>query len=224
MNRTVGWALLPVLLLASAACTGTEREPNDDPPRPPAAFADCAVLTQPLTGPSASAGSTGPTRGSTSAPAPSGGETGGPDDTNPPSALPAVTLSCLIGDAEIALDRLRGPAVINLWATWCVPCRKELPAFQRLAERADGTIRVVGVNTSDQRTKAEWFGADFGLRFPNLADPDGRLLRALARQALPITLFVDEQGRIRHRHETGALDDAQLRDLVQRHLGVTVPS
>ena len=245
MNRRLGGALLPLLLLATA-CTATEPGPVVRT-GPPTAFADCGTLTAPPTG------STGPDAAATSpdATSPDAAGTGppvagtGPDvaGTGPPAAstgpdaagtsrpvagqgrpLPDLTLPCFTGGPDVALGALRGPAVINLWASWCEPCRTELPAFQRLSERAGGKVRVVGVNTRDGRDAAQSIGEDFELRFPTLFDPDESLRRALARQILPITLFVDGQGRIRHQDETGALDDAALAALVRRHLGVAVPS
>ena len=114
--------------------------------------------------------------------------------------------------------------MINLWASWCPPCRKELPAFQRLSERAAGQLQVIGVNSRDSRSGAQSIGEDFGVRFPILVDQGEALQRALDRNALPLTVFVDGQGRIRHVDATGALDDARLAELVRRHLGVAVPA
>ncbi|MBE1486489.1 TlpA family protein disulfide reductase [Plantactinospora soyae] len=200
-------SLVPLLLLA-AGCTGSD--PDSEAGPVPAgqttgttAFADCGTLTAPL-------------------PAPTPTDTA--EAAGPGEALPALTLPCLAGDSRVAIGELRGPAVINLWAHWCAPCRKELPAFQRLSERTSGTLRVLGVNARDSRSRAESIGEDFGLRFPTLFDPDDRLRVALGRNVLPITLFVDGEGRIRHRDETGALDDAELANLVRQHLGVAVSS
>ncbi|MGI5146144.1 TlpA family protein disulfide reductase [Plantactinospora sp. CA-294935] len=204
----LGGPLLALVLLA-AACTGPDAEPEAgaapgaEESATTAAFADCAVLTAPVAAPS---GPAGPTPGSG-------------------RLLPALSLPCFVGGGEVAVGELRGPAVVNLWASWCPPCRKELPAFQRLAERAGDRLRVVGVNSGDARPAAQSIGEDFGLEFPNLYDRDKRLLTELGgRAVLPVTLLVDAEGRIRHRDETGALDDAELATLVRRHLGVAVPS
>jgi thiol-disulfide isomerase/thioredoxin len=61
--------------------------------------------------------------------------------------LPDLTLPCFTGGRPVGLADLRGPAVINLWASWCGPCRTELPAMQRLADQAGDRLRVVGVDT-----------------------------------------------------------------------------
>ncbi|MEO3772267.1 redoxin domain-containing protein [Micromonospora sp. B9E7] len=212
MNRRLALFVLPLLLVV-AGCTGGTAD--DDPaPRPAAAerpspFRDCATLATTPT--PASPGSGTPTPGTT-APA-AGGQ-----------ALPELTLSCFTGGAPVALRSVAGPAVINVWASWCPPCRKELPAFQRLSERVAGQLQVVGVNSRDSRSGAQSIGEDFGVRFPILVDQGEALQRELRRNAIPLTLFVDADGRIRHIDATGALDDAQLAKLVRQHLGLTVPA
>lgn len=96
--------------------------------------------------------------------------------------------------------------------------------FQRLAEAMDGRVHVVGVDTRDQRESAQSLAADLGITYPNLVDRDELLRTALGRSTLPLTLFVDGRGRVRHVHDSGALDDDTLAGLLQRHLGVAVAS
>ncbi|MFI6232311.1 redoxin domain-containing protein [Micromonospora sp. NPDC050784] len=138
------------------------------------------------------------------------------------SALPELTLSCFTGGAPVVLRNVAGPAVINVWASWCPPCRKELPAFQRLSERAAGQLQVVGVNSRDSRSGAQSIGEDFGVRFPMLVDQGEALQRELKRNAIPLTLFVGADGQVRHIDASGALDDAKLAELVRQHLGLAV--
>ena len=137
-----------------------------------------------------------------------------------PVELPSFGLACFNGGEEVVLADLRGPAVVNLWASWCPPCRKELPAFQRLAERADGRLHVVGVVAADDREMARALGERLGLTFPNLFDGDDRVRAALGRNFLPMTLLVDADGRVRHLDSSGALDDAALDELIGQYLGV----
>ncbi|RLP88114.1 MULTISPECIES: TlpA disulfide reductase family protein [unclassified Micromonospora] len=203
MNRRLALLVLPLLLLVAGCTTAA-----DDAPAPrsaaaqrPSPFQDCSKLS---TAPQAGAGTAAPG---------TGGE-----------ALPELTLACFTGGAPVALREVAGPAVINVWASWCPPCRKELPAFQRLSERTAGRLQVVGVNNRDSRDGAQSIGEDFGVRFPILVDQGEALQRALKRNAIPLTLFVDAQGRIRHIDTTGALDDARLAELVRQHLGLAVPA
>ncbi|MFY1618234.1 TlpA family protein disulfide reductase [Micromonospora sp. WMMD736] len=212
VTRRLALFAVPLTLFVGG-CTDS---PADDPaPKPAAAerpspFRDCAALGTAPT-PSPGAVSATPDAGATAAAA--GGQ-----------ELPALTLPCFTGGAPVALRDVAGPAVINVWASWCGPCRKELPAFQRLSERTSGRLQVVGVNTRDSRGGAQAIGEDFGVRFPVLVDQGDALQRELRRNAFPLTLFVDAAGRIRHIDATGALDDAQLGTLVREHLGVAVPA
>ena len=118
------------------------------------------------------------------------------------------------------LAALGGPLVVNLWATWCGPCRQELPEFQQYATRVGDRVRVVGVLTSDGAPAGRSFAADLGLKFPMLVDDDGRLLAAVGAAGLPVTLFVDAAGHIAYMYNAQALDEPALANLVARHLGV----
>jgi thiol-disulfide isomerase/thioredoxin len=137
-------------------------------------------------------------------------------------ALPAVELECAAG-GRLAVDAIRGPAVVNLWASWCEPCRDELPALQRLADRAGGKVHVVGIATGDDPDDSVALGDELGLTFPVLDDPQERVLTAVRRKGLPATLFVGPDGRIRHLYNGPILDDAALAALVGQHLGEAVP-
>ncbi|MCP3783730.1 TlpA family protein disulfide reductase [Micromonospora sp. A3M-1-15] len=198
MTRRLAYLLVP-LLLGVAGCTGSTEEPAGRAPATraerPSPFADCAPLTA----------------APPSGPAPSGA---------PGDPLPDLALSCFTGGAPVNVREIKGPAVINVWASWCPPCRKELPAFQRLSERAGGRFQVIGVNSRDSRGGAQSIGEDFGVRFPMLVDQGDAFERALGRNAFPLTVLVDADGRIRHTDSTGALDDARLAELVRTHLGV----
>ncbi|MEU5906279.1 TlpA disulfide reductase family protein [Micromonospora sp. NPDC047527] len=221
MNRRLALLALP-LLLAVAGCTGGTADDDPAPRRAaaerPSPFRDCAALgTSPTAAPSTPAS---PGAGTAAPATPGSGTSTAPGGV----ALPELTLTCFTGGAPVALRDVAGPAVINVWASWCPPCRKELPAFQRLSERAAGQLQVVGVNSRDSRGGAQSIGEDFGVRFPILVDQGEALQRGLNRNAIPLTLFVDTQGRIRHIDATGALDDAQLTTLVRQHLGLAVPA
>jgi thiol-disulfide isomerase/thioredoxin len=116
--------------------------------------------------------------------------------------LPAVTLPALAGDGELALATLTGPAVINLWATWCAPCTEELPDFQRASEAHPG-VRFVGVDETGFGDDAESAGFldGLGVTYEQFVDPDGELAAAVEVTELPATLLVDADGEIAWRHQ-----------------------
>jgi thiol-disulfide isomerase/thioredoxin len=220
VSRRIAALLVPALLLGAAGvaagCTsGREAAARGDTSSP---FADCAALGAPPTA--------AKTTGSPAAPV-----TGTPDPVRAQAGavgrsfpLPDLGLPCFTGGDTVSLRSLRGPAVINLWASWCAPCRKELPAFQRFAERAAGRVHVIGVDTRDDRAAAQSLADDLSITFPTLFDPGEKLRLQLERSVLPITLFVDGEGRVAHVYDSTTLDEALLGELVVRHLGVTVQS
>jgi cytochrome c biogenesis protein CcmG/thiol:disulfide interchange protein DsbE len=110
------------------------------------------------------------------------------------TSVPDVSLPCFTGGQQVALRQIKGPAVINLWASWCGPCRTELPLMQRLADANAGKLRVLGVDTGDERDAGASFAADKSIDMPTLFDGDSKLQKAIASNNLPVTIFVDASG------------------------------
>jgi peroxiredoxin len=130
---------------------------------------------------------------------------------------PDFDLETLGGD-RLRLSDLRGQVVVvNLWASWCPPCRAEMPALQQLFEayREDGLV-VVAVNATDQDSAnaARTFVAEHGLTFPVVLDALGEASRAYALQAMPSTYVVDRRGVIREVVIGGPIRLGTLRSLV----------
>ncbi|MEV7984838.1 TlpA disulfide reductase family protein [Micromonospora sp. NPDC085948] len=230
MNRRLALVILPLLLTLAGCTSGAADDPA---PRRAAAerpspFRDCSTLTARPTAASPGSATPGATAPASPAATPDATVSAtGADATAPAAggqALPELTLACFTGGAPVALRDVAGPVVINVWASWCPPCRKELPAFQRLSERAAGQLQVVGVNSRDSRSGAQAIGEDFGIRFPILVDQGEALQRKLERSFFPMTILVGADGQVRHIEASGALDDAQLAALVRKHLGLTVPA
>lgn len=141
------------------------------------------------------------------------------------SALPALVLPCLTGAATILdLRTVVGrPTLITLWASWCGPCRKELPAFQRIADR--GGVVVLGVNTEDDAKEAVAKLTQLHVTFPSVWDFPGRTLDALLksqpiRKALPITIFMRADGTLAKVYQGSGFTDSTLTAAVQTYLGV----
>lgn len=133
--------------------------------------------------------------------------------------LPAVRLPCLGGSGSIDLAAVQGPAVVNLWAQNCEPCRKEMPVLQQLHEQTD--ITVLGVDFADLRPDlALELAGRVGVTYPSIADVDGALEAPLRLPGLPVTLFVDEAGAL-VATEAGLYETyAELAASVEEHLGV----
>jgi thiol-disulfide isomerase/thioredoxin len=137
--------------------------------------------------------------------------------------LPSPAVDCFDGSGAVRLDTLTRPAVINLWASYCVPCHTELPRLEAFAKAAGASVAVIGVDTADVRGAAQSVIGDLGLTYPMVFDPDQRIYDATAGRGLPATLFVASGGQIRYVYESGTvLDTAHLAALVATYLGVTV--
>jgi thiol-disulfide isomerase/thioredoxin len=141
-----------------------------------------------------------------------------------PDGLPDLVLDCLGGDSTVRLAGLRGkPMVINLWAQWCEPCRTESPFVRQFAQAAKGKVLLLGINYNDPRPElAVEFASLVGWRQPQLSDPDRALGDHLPVPGLPVTLFVDADGKL-VRQYTGALHSYdELVQLTHDALGVTL--
>lgn len=136
---------------------------------------------------------------------------------------PNLDLSALDG-TRVTLADLRGRAVIlNLWASWCGPCRAEMPELQKihLANRDRGLI-IVAVNSTfqDSLPDAQAFVAELGLTFPILLDTDGSVSRRYLLRALPSTFFIDKHGLIQAVIIGGPMRAATLQTQVEELLAV----
>lgn len=133
-----------------------------------------------------------------------------------PDRLPPLRLPCLTPGPDIDLSALRGrPVLVNLWATWCDPCREEMPLLQANYERYRTQVQFLGVDTQDATEPAAEFLADVGVTYPQVVDLDGDLLNHLRIPGLPVTVVLDADGRIAGKH-IGELDQASLDDLLAK--------
>lgn len=105
--------------------------------------------------------------------------------------------SAVLQAPRTSLASLRGkPALINFWASWCEPCRKEAPELERFSRSLGGAGRLVGVDYTDQTDGGREFIRRYGWTFPILSDPDGVYGARYRFSGLPTTVVLDPQGRI----------------------------
>lgn len=134
------------------------------------------------------------------------------------SRAPDFTLTNLEGK-EVTLAEFRGrPVIINFWATWCVPCRREMPAFQRAFEthQADGLI-ILAVNFEEDENLVWPFVDEFDLTFEILYDAQAEVSQTYQVTGLPRTVFVDRQGVIRH-IQVGEVKKEMLEEFLEQIL------
>jgi cytochrome c biogenesis protein CcmG, thiol:disulfide interchange protein DsbE len=107
------------------------------------------------------------------------------------------TLKRLNGEGSLPLSSLRGKVVvINFWASWCDPCKSEAPRFQAAFERYRDRVAFVGVDTTDYSGDARAFLARYGVTYPNVRDPNGRVLHDYGGLPIPRTFVVERSGRV----------------------------
>lgn len=130
---------------------------------------------------------------------------------------PAPDFSLIFADGRRQrLSDLRGkPVVLNFWATWCVPCKAEMPALQALynEQGAGSSFELLAINMHEAAETAAVYGVELGLTFPLVVDPDGQISSSYRVRVLPTTVIVDAQGVVRSQH-LGPLEQQQLRDLL----------
>jgi peroxiredoxin len=94
-------------------------------------------------------------------------------------------------------DWMGKPVVLNFWATWCAPCREEMPEFVAAYDRyQDDGLVIVGVNAQEAASQAAEFMAEYGVDFPVALDTRGDVQQLYNVRGLPTTVFIDREGRI----------------------------
>ena len=139
----------------------------------------------------------------------------------PDTLAPDFTLRQFDGP-NLRLGEQRGRVVmVNFWATWCGPCRVELPQLDKLHAkyRSSGFV-LLGVNIDDDPNAAKALAAKLGLKFPVLFDSDKKVVATYDLNAMPATVLIDRDGKVRHVHRgyrdgMEATYDQQVRALVK---------
>jgi cytochrome c biogenesis protein CcmG/thiol:disulfide interchange protein DsbE len=126
-------------------------------------------------------------------------------------SFPAVSVEQFEG----ILVGLRGrPVVVNIWASWCAPCRTEMPLLQNAADTYAGEAVILGVASADDPREARGFLEDLGLTYPNVFDTTGEIRAALGLTAYPTTYVFGADGTIRAR-VNGGISEQRLAGLIE---------
>ncbi|MFD3524738.1 TlpA family protein disulfide reductase [Streptomyces sp. NPDC058653] len=183
----------------------------------PAVVASAAMLTLAACGGGATSGGGGDTNFVTNT---GGVQTVAVADRQPVDEIAGETLE----GKRLDVADLKGKVVVlNVWGSWCGPCRAEAPYFAKVAKETEAKgqeVAFVGLNTRDaNKGSAIAFEKDYGVLYPSIYDPAGKLIvngfpkGSLNPQAIPSTIVLDREGRIAAR-SLKALDDKKLREMI----------
>lgn len=143
-------------------------------------------------------------------------------DLCPPPGSPAVsgragalgqrTLPCLKPGPAVDLSRLGGgrPVLVNLWASWCLPCQREMPRLEQTYRAYRGRLLILGVDTEDDPNSARSFLTAVHASYPQVVDADGALRIQLHAVGLPVTVLIRPDGSLGYRR-LGEMHPSDLR-------------
>ena len=132
--------------------------------------------------------------------------------------LPTTELDGFGGAGPVQPGEYQGaPLIVNFWATWCEPCKEEMPHFEAFAAEHGEQIPVLGVDVQDAPSNAEEFIEELQITYDLAVDHDGSYFRETQSVHMPTTLFVDADGTIVYR-QAGYMDHDELVGLASEHL------
>jgi thiol-disulfide isomerase/thioredoxin len=131
-----------------------------------------------------------------------------------------INLDCLDGTTGAQLGALKGPMIVNVWGSWCGPCKEEIPILRSFNEKTKGKVALVGVDVEESNLgDGQKFVASSGITWPNLYDPDGRS-REYFGMGVPVTWFIAADGSIVGKKIGAFKDEIELITLTNKYLDV----
>ena len=139
------------------------------------------------------------------------------------AAKPSETLlNCLTGTEKISVESLRGPLIVNVWGSWCGPCKQEMPYFVEFNDQANGKVKLLGIAVEEAKAQdSKDFIISNGMTWPNLYDAKG-ITRANFGMGVPVTWFIDELGTVVYKHIGVVKSTEELIDLTNKYLKVSI--
>ena len=132
----------------------------------------------------------------------------------------AVLLKCLDGKSTVDVGQIKGPALINVWGSWCGPCKEEMPIFVDFYSKYKDKVSLIGISVEEADVQnARDFIKLYGMSWPNLDDPDGST-RGTFGMGVPVTLFIDAQGGVVYKKIGVVTTIEELERDTQKYLGV----
>ena len=132
----------------------------------------------------------------------------------------ATLLKCLDGKSTVDIGQIKGPVLVNVWGSWCGPCKEEMPIFVDFYSKYKDKVSLIGISVEEADIQnARDFVKLYGMSWPNLDDPDGST-RGTFGMGVPVTLFIDAQGGVAYRKIGVVTTIEELENDTKKYLGV----
>ena len=132
----------------------------------------------------------------------------------------SITLDCLDGSDGASINEIKGPAIINVWGSWCGPCKEEMPVLRSFYEKVQGKLALIGVDVEEASIEdGRKFVENYGITWPNLYDADGES-RVYFGMGVPVTWFIAVDGSVAYKHICVIKSEKELISLTLEYLGV----
>jgi len=132
----------------------------------------------------------------------------------------SIVLDCLDGTDGASINGIKGPAIINVWGSWCGPCKEEMPLLRSFYEKAQGKLALIGVDVEEASIEdGRKFVENNGITWPNLYDADGKS-RAYFGMGVPVTWFIAADGSVAYKHIGVIKSEKELISMTSKYLGV----
>ena len=132
----------------------------------------------------------------------------------------SIMLDCLDGTEGASINGIKGPAIINVWGSWCAPCKEEMPILRSFYEKAQGKLALIGVDVEEASIEdGREFVENNGITWPNLYDADGKS-RAYFGMGVPVTWFIAADGSVAYKHIGVIKSEKELISMTSKYLGV----
>jgi cytochrome c biogenesis protein CcmG, thiol:disulfide interchange protein DsbE len=136
-------------------------------------------------------------------------------------AVEEITPGCLDSSKGVNVAAIKGPAIINVWGSWCEPCKKELPYLSEFYQTLDPRIQLIGVDVEEKQIEdGRMFARTHGIMWPNLFDSDGST-RKYFGMGVPVSWFIDENGKVLYKKIGPFQSTEEIRTLSFRYFGIS---
>ena len=136
------------------------------------------------------------------------------------TSVDGIQLDCLDGSTGAQLGALQGPMIVNVWGSWCGPCKEEIPILRSFYEKAKDKVALIGVDVEEARVEdGRKFVEENVITWPNLFDSDGRS-REYFGMGVPVTWFIAADGSVSGKKIGVFKNEAELIALADKYLGV----